>query len=92
MSCRIENASKTENRPLSCIYEQFGVRILYISFSFREYYLPEALTKKEDIEKAAKILIVLIPTYMMIMRLPQIEFSEVISGSFGGINLTFARI
>ena len=39
------------------LYEQFGARILYISFSALEYYIPIPITKKEDMDKAAKILI-----------------------------------
>lgn len=39
------------------LYDQFGARIMYISASSLEYYLPEPLTNQEDFEKAAKILI-----------------------------------
>lgn len=39
------------------LYEQFGARIMYISFTSLEYYVPDPLVRKEDIEKAAKILI-----------------------------------
>ena len=38
------------------LYEQFGARIAYISFSAVEYYIPSPLLKKEDVEKAAKVL------------------------------------
>lgn len=37
--------------------EQFGARIMYISGSALEYYIPTPLIKKEDVERAAKILI-----------------------------------
>ena len=40
------------------LYEQFGARIMYISSASLEYYVPEPLIKREDIEKAAKILLV----------------------------------
>lgn len=39
------------------LYEQFGARIMYISFSSLEYYVPDALIEKEDVQKASKILI-----------------------------------
>ena len=39
------------------LYEQFGARIMYISSVSLEYYVPNPLTKKEDVEKAVKILI-----------------------------------
>ena len=39
------------------LYEQFGARIMYICFSSLEYYVPVALTEKDDVQKASKILI-----------------------------------
>jgi len=39
------------------LFELFGARIMYISYSSLEYYLPEPLTRQRDVEKAAKILI-----------------------------------
>lgn len=40
------------------LYEQFGARIMCISSASLEYYIPKPLINKEDIENAAKILIV----------------------------------
>lgn len=40
------------------LYEQFGARIMYIDFSALEYYIPEPIAEKEDVERAAKILMV----------------------------------
>ena len=39
------------------LYEQFGARIIRISSVLLDYYIPEPLTEKEDVERAAKILV-----------------------------------
>lgn len=39
------------------LYEKFGARIMYISYTALEYYIPDALVEKENVEAAAKILI-----------------------------------
>lgn len=39
------------------LYEQFGARIIRISSVSLDYYIPEPLTEKEDVERAAKILV-----------------------------------
>jgi hypothetical protein len=38
-------------------YGKFGARIMYISGTSLEYYVPKPLIRREDIEEAAKILI-----------------------------------
>lgn len=39
------------------LYERYGARLMYISSSTLEYYIPEPLTSKDEFEKAARILI-----------------------------------
>lgn len=39
------------------LYDQFGARIKYIGFSSLEYYIPDALTSREAVQTASKILI-----------------------------------
>ncbi len=39
------------------LYEKYGARIMYISFSSLEYYVPTALVKRNDVEEVSKILI-----------------------------------
>lgn len=39
------------------LYDLFGARIMYISFTSIEYYIPDPLTAREDVEKASRILI-----------------------------------
>ena len=40
------------------LYEMCGARIMYVSFTTLEYYVPAPLVKREDVEAVSKILIV----------------------------------